>query len=177
MKFICIDTETSGLDPRTCEIVELSYQPWENFQRGTMTSETFTAVGNTDHPDFAAAAKINGYDPATRRVAALRAPHLVALFAAIDAADGVAVGNNVAFHWSFIRTAAERMRVPLPKFVRLIDVASMAVPMVAAGKVGGFSLRELATLTGKLDGPNKVTTTIDVFEHLCRAYVKALVAP
>jgi DNA polymerase III epsilon subunit-like protein len=188
MKFICIDTETSGLDPRTCEIVELSYQPWENFARGAMTSETFRALGNTEHPNFVGAAKINGYTDANRSGSvALTARHIAACFAAIDAVDGVVVGANPAFDWGFLQTAAERMSVPLPKSrVRLIDVASMAVPMVAAGKVEGYSLRNLVKLVGKTQGDGAggghtskqdVELTIDVFEFLCRAYVKALVTP
>jgi DNA polymerase III epsilon subunit-like protein len=181
MKFICIDTETSGLDPRTCEIVELSFQPWENFARGAMTSETFLAVGNTEHPDFVGAAKINGYSEANRAGSTtLRARHIVACFNAIDAADGVVVGANPAFDWGFLKATAERMAVPLPKSrVRLIDVASL-------GKVEGFSLRNLVKLVGKTQGDGAggghtskqdVELTIDVFEHLCRAYVKALVTP
>jgi DNA polymerase III epsilon subunit-like protein len=184
MKFLCIDTETSGLDPATCEILELSYQPWENFTRGSMTSETFRALGNTDHPDFASAAKINGYTEDNRKGSVVfAARHLAACFAAIDANDGMVVGANPAFDWGFLHTAAARLRVPLPKSrVRLIDVSSLAVPMVAAGKVEGLSLRQLVKMVGKNQGEVHsskldVELTIDVFEHLCRAYVKALVTP
>lgn len=184
MKFICIDTETSGLNPRTCEILELSYQPWENFTRGAMTSETFRALGNTSHPDFAAAAKINGYTEDNRKGSvALTAKHVANCFAAIDASDGMVVGANPGFDWGFLRTAAERMSVPLPTSrVRLIDVSSLAVPMVAAGKAESMSLRDLVKLVGKEQGDvhtskRDVELTIDVFEYLCKAYVKALVTP
>jgi|SRR5687768_15550068 len=182
MKLLCIDTETSGLNPDTCEIVELSYQPWENFVRGAMVSETFRALGNTEHPDFVAAAKINGYTNDNRAGSvALTARHIAACFAAIDAAEGVVVGANPAFDWGFLKTAAERLRVPLPASrVRLVDVASLAVPMYAAGKVEGMSLRNLVKLVGKTQGDvhtskQDVELTLDVFEFLCRAYIKALV--
>lgn len=192
MKFVCIDTETTGLNPRNCEIVELSYQPWENFKRGPMVNHVFTAVGNPDTDSFRGAAKINGYEPEARKLCpTLRYNHIADLFRAVDDASenkvAVVVGANPGFDWGFVTAAAERMGVPLPKGrVRLVDVASLAVPMLAAGKVESLSLRDLVKLVGKTQGDGAggghtskqdVELTIDVFEFICRAYVKALVSP
>lgn len=188
MKFICIDTETSGLDPNTCEVLELSYQSWENFKRGDMSNDIFRAMGNPETEAFKGAAKINGYDAAKReQCASFRYGFVKRCFDAIEAVDGIVLGANPAFDWAFLKTAAERLGVPLPKCrVRLVDVSSLAVPMMAAGKVASLSLRDLVKLVGKTQGDGAggghtskqdVELTIDVFEFLCRAYVKALVTP
>ncbi len=188
MKFICIDTETTGLRPDTCEIVELSYQPWENFKRGEMSNDIFRANGDPNTEAFKGAAKINGYDEAKRLdCPPMRYGYVKRCFDAIEAAGGNVVGANPAFDWAFLIEAAKRLGVPLPACrVRLIDVASLAVPMLAAGKVQSLSLRDLVKLVGKTQGDGAggghtskqdVELTIDVFEFLCRAYVKALVSP
>lgn len=191
MKFICIDTETTGLDPKTCEIVELSYQHWENFTRGAMVNDIFRANGDPSTEAFKGAAKVNGYNEAAReKCPPLRFGYIKRCFEAIDAVDGNVVGANPAFDWGFLVEAATRLGVPLPKSrVRLIDVASLCVPFLAVGKVESLSLRHLVKLVGKTQGDaatdgktghtskQDVELTIDVFEHACKAYVKALVSP
>jgi DNA polymerase III epsilon subunit-like protein len=184
MKFICIDTETSGLDPETSEILELSYQHWCDFKRGTMQSDKFRALSNQQHPDFVGAQKINGYDDSKRNdLPVFQAGFVVSCFKAIEEAEGVVVGANPAFDWGMLSTWAKRLRVPFPSCrVRLIDVSSLAAPMVATGKVASYSLKDLVKLVGKEQpavhtSAGDVELTIDVFEALCRGYVKALVSP
>lgn len=184
MKAICLDTETSGLEPETSEILELSYQHWCDFKRGPMRTDKFRALSNQQHPDFVGAAKINGYDDTKRNdLPVFQAGFLVSCFKAIEEADGIVIGANPGFDWGMLRTWALRHRVPLPSCrVRLIDVASLAMPMVAAGKVDGLSLKNLVKIAGKTQpdvhtSASDVELTLDVFEALCRAYVKALVTP
>lgn len=182
MKLICINTETSGFDPNTGEILELSYQTWEDFKRGPLSLDTFRAVGNIGSDAFKAAAAHNGYnDEARVNCATLRAGFIARTFEAIDACDGnvlVRTWSGGVSAWSFVAAAARRFGVPQPKFVRLLDVGALALPMLAAGKVTGLGLDELGKLVAKPTDPtSKAGLTIDVFEALCKAYVKALVSP
>lgn len=184
MKFICGDVETSGLDPDTSEILELSYQQWCDFKRGPMRTDKFRARGNQEHPDFLGAQKINGYNDAKRdELPVFQAGFIRSYFKAIEEADGIVVGANPAFDWAMISTQAKRLRVPMPSCrVRLIDVASMAVCFVATGKVASYSLKDLVKLVGKTQpevhtSASDVELTIDVFEFLCKAQIKAVLSP
>lgn len=184
MKFVCFHLHTSGLSPDTAEILELTFQTWENFRRNAPSNDKFRAVGNLELPSFAEAAQRNGYNAdAGLALPPLQAGYLKRFFAAVQAADGHVVDScfgRSGFGWGFIETAARRLGVPLPSFVRLIDVPSLAVPMLAAKKVEGLTMAALAAVTGKAAPTTSLETVEraqDVFESVCRAYVKALVSP
>jgi hypothetical protein len=184
MKFVTMHVHTSGLSPASCEILELSYQTWENGKRGPMSNDTFRACGDTTTSAFLSALPHNGYNVE----AGLKAPPLQAGFVKrfldeVNAADGSVIDTAFArtgFGWRFIEVAAARLDVALPAFVRLIDIPSLAMPMLGAGKVGGLSMRDLTAVTGKpapTTSKEMVERGADIFEALCRAYMKALVTP
>jgi DNA polymerase III alpha subunit (gram-positive type) len=182
MKLVVLDFETSGLDPETSEVLEVALLPWDDGKRGEVMSEKFCAIGNTTAPDFIAAAKLNGYtDDEANRKPRFTAPFVRKILDVIVAHDGVVLGSNPFFDWRFLETAARRMRVAMPDTrIRLVDTASLAVPLLLAGKVKGLSLGELteSLLNKKRSNVHSagedVTLTIEVFESIVGRYFKAL---
>jgi DNA polymerase III alpha subunit (gram-positive type) len=181
MKLVCLDFETSGLDPRTSEIVEVALMTWDDGKRGQIVTERFMPVGNTAAPEFVSAAKINGYTiDGWGGKPRLSADFIKKIVEVIGAHDGCMLGSNPWFDFRFLETAAERFRVPMDR-VRLIDTASLATPLKIAGKVPGLSLSDLASaLLGKQRGnthsaSEDVQLTVEVFEAIVGRYYKALV--
>jgi DNA polymerase III alpha subunit (gram-positive type) len=177
MKALFLNVQTSGLDPAHDEILEFAMLPWDDGKLGNLDTDKFRALSVVPDP----ICKLNGYDEEARKdCATLRSGFIARIMTEIENNDGVIVAVNPRFVWDFIRTAAERMRVSLPSMqVRLIDVASMAVPLFVAGKVVGLSTAALATLVGRapvspLSAPDQVTLTKDIFEKIFTLYYGAL---
>lgn len=176
MKAVFLHVHTTGLDPECNEVVEFAMLPWNDGKSGEVLTEKFYSLSEMP----AEAAKINGYEHEARRsCASFRYGYVAGILKVIADHDGVVIANNPDFAWSFVRTAAKRLRVPMPDVrVRTIDTASMAVPLFVAGKVQGLSLRDLAVLTGRPYTCSSSAETVvmikDVFESLFRTYLKAL---
>ncbi len=176
MKCVFVNVQTTGLDARSSEIVELAAMPWDDGKSGPIDVDQFRAIGRVSDD----IAKINGYDDKARETCAtFRHGFVERLLAMLANHENVLVACNPTFVWDFISTAAERMGVPLPSCVRLVDVSSMAVPLYVAGKVGGLGLADLGKIVGRApkspgQAADKVELTRDVFEKLFALYYGAL---
>jgi DNA polymerase III alpha subunit (gram-positive type) len=176
VKAVFLHVHTTGLDHAVDEVVEFAMLPWNDGKAGEVITEKFFALGEVP----AEAAKINGYEHEARRsCASFRHGYVAGILKTIAEHDGVIIANNPEFSWSFIRTAAVRLRVPMPaQRIRTIDTASLATPLYLAGKVQGLSTRDLAVLTGRpytcASSRDTVIMLKDIFESEVRAYLKAL---
>lgn len=179
MKLLFVHVETSGLDARTGEILELTYQSWIDGKRGTLSNDRFRAVGSITTPAFADAAKHNGYIEAERiECATCRGGFIERLIGELEACDGALAAVAPTLTYEFVTETARRYGIPCPR-LRVYDVASMALPLLVAEKVPSLKLADLAGLVGK-PAPkcsiDKVERSIDVFEECFRRYYKALVS-
>lgn len=190
MKALFLDCETSGLpDYQGREILQWAFMGWNDGQRSAVRVDRFKMLGNPEHPAAREALKINGYDYSKREeYPVMQAGFIKALYDAVVECDGYVIACNPGFDWDqMVTRTGDLLGVPRPVAadgkplrVRLIDVSSMAVPLVVAGKLEGVALRKLAALVGRTqqephDAAADVVLTADVFEKLFELYYKALV--
>lgn len=177
MKLVFAHVETSGLDARKGEVLELTYQTWTDGEKSAISNDKFRAVGNLDAPSFKEAAKINGYDEAARLdCATFRAGFLARFFESVQAAEGAIIACGPTLTFEFLTETARRYDVTAPR-LRVFDVASMALPLLVAEKVKSLKLADLAELVGKpapKTSVEKVERTVEVFEKLFVMYYQAL---
>jgi len=152
MKIAFTDLETSGLDAHGLEgpqdeIIEAAVVLWKDGEIVDQWCERFAPAG--DVPPHVA--KINGYAvekwtrlPFTTKDARLIADKL--------AAGGIIGGANPTFDQQFLKAAFRKVRVPWPDKQRLthrlIDVQSLAIPLVVIGAIKNTSLHELCRFFG-----------------------------
>jgi DNA polymerase III alpha subunit (gram-positive type) len=142
-KYICvIDTETTGLDPKVHEIIDLcfvrlSFEPgprWKETieEEGRVACKTFPTNPNVD-PTVAA---INGYDAALWAKEAVTLP--TALYNALPLMkDAYHIGSKPSFDISFIEAALERLHWQLPRLAghHAIDMVSSFASLWFEGKI------------------------------------------
>jgi hypothetical protein len=184
MKCLFLDCETSGLpDYAGREILQWAFMGWDDGVRSGVQVDRFRMLGDPTNEHAAAALRINGYDYAKREeYPVMQAGFIKRLYDAVTECDGYVVGCNPSFDWdAFVLPTGDRLGVPRPAGrVRLIDVSSMALPLVVAGKIESIALRKLAMLVGRPqqephDAGADVVLACDVFEKLFELYYKALV--
>lgn len=188
MKCLFLDCETTGLpDYAGREILQWAFMGWNDGQRSGVRMDRFRMLGELNEQSKAALA-INGYKHEEREQhPVMQAGFIRALYDAVTECDGYVVACNPAFDWDQMVTrtgdalgVTRPMKDGKPLRIRLIDVSSMAVPLVVAGKVSGVRLRDLAALVGRPqqephDAAADVVLTCDIFEKLFELYYKALV--
>lgn len=189
MKCVFFDCETTGLpDYPGAEILQWALLGWDDGKRTPVVNETFRMLGNPEEPNAIEAMKINGYDYAkSSALQPLTALSVKAAFKMIADHDGYVVGCNPSFDVDFLFKHAKALGVPRPTVngkpvrIRLIDVSSMAVPLMVAGKLPGIRLRDLGALlspprtqTEPHNAADDVTLTCDVFEALFVKYWNAI---
>lgn len=140
---VFVDLETTGLDERTHEIVEVAairVDPVTFAERARFVGKVQPLLGC----DPKAAAK-NGYNPRDWRSAMWVDEALRGLFPIIEGARWA--GSNPHFDFRFVRVNAAACGREMPALAthRLVDVSAMAEPLVHAGliqRAGLESLRE-----------------------------------
>lgn len=172
MKLVCVDTETTGLDPIAGEVIEVAAIVWEDGVRGPLWVRRFMPNGPVD----AGAAAVNGFKPDTwgklqggaKPFSFDDARELYTLFQE----GGTFLGAAIHFDIAFLKEAFRRVRHPWPNVShRLIDIHSLALPLVLAGKIERGSLEAVSEFygLGKVEhsAASDVDKTIKVFERLC----------
>jgi hypothetical protein len=177
MKLVFAHVETSGLDARKGEVLELTYQTWTDGTKSVVSNDQFCAVGNTEAPSFVEAAKLNGYDHDKRATCpTFRAGFLRKFFAELESAGGALIACGPTLTYEFLTETARRYDLTAPR-IFVYDVASMALPLLVAEKVKTLKLADLSELVGKPAPKNsieKVERTVEVFEKLFVMYYSAL---
>jgi DNA polymerase III epsilon subunit-like protein len=130
-------------------------------------------------PVDAGAATVNGYKPETWGKLQEKTGAPCKPFSWDDAREiyGLLSGETVLgaathFDVAFLREAFRRVRHPFPNIShRFVDVHSLAIPLVAAGKIERVSLECLCQFYGlgsvEHSAASDVSKTITVFERLC----------
>lgn len=150
-----LDLETGGLDESHHEILEI----------GAILVDAITQVPSRTHhvhvrptkPVPAEAARMNGFTPA-RWEAAGACTLDVALATLAPLLEGAMLaGSNPGFDLRFLRAGYAQVSRDMPKLGthRLIDVAAIAWPLVAAGVVASAGLDSLATYFGVPGTPHR----------------------
>ncbi len=146
---VFVDTETTGLDSRKHEIIDLALvrvrQTWEPGQKPqfALIDEWSAKI----HPE-----KIQSADPASLRVAnytvtgwtdAISIKEALQIFS--ERTDGaIMVAHNVAFDAGFIDTALAEQSLPNKMHYHRLDTVSMAYAKLhSTPDVGRYSLAEL----------------------------------
>lgn len=168
------DTETSGLDPRTCEIIELSLLIEEvgadPYEPGIITDLYTTKIKPTK-PVPEEAARINGYNPeawATAPTFMEIAPRIAALFRK----GGICIGQNIPFDRAFLEAEMERCGYRDPKtgkpfrFYHAVDTTTLAY--AAWGLPGAIEKVKLTELTKFLGIPHADAHSAEGDVRACR---------
>lgn len=138
-----VDVETTGLDPRKHEIIEICIMT--QYPNGkTKTFYTKIKPSNIEDADPRALA-INGFDMEVWKGANLFAN--VAPMIIDNLQGGVIVGHNVAFDIAFIREELERAGVKVPR-LRGIDTVTLAHEHLAPLGLTSLSLDSIRKFLG-----------------------------
>lgn len=186
MKIAFVDTETTGLEDSD-ELIDVCVCVWDNGTQAPWFRRRFLPVGPV-HPRAAA---VNGYDPSTWATTEYAPGKVPGYFTAADAEEIAAVlslgdmlgGAATHFDVRMLKAAFARVRAPWPKSIshRLVDVHSLANPLLLAGKIKSVSLGELVAFFGlgvvPHTAPGDVSLTMQVYERLLGMYWPAVSAP
>lgn len=154
MKIAFTDLETSGLDAHGLEgpqdeIIEAAVVLWKDGEIIEQWCQRYMPSGGVP----AHVARINGYDEEQWRQTACQFKRHDAHFIADKLAEGGIIGGaNPTFDQQFLKAAFRKVRVPWPDKTklthRLIDVQSLAIPLVVIGAIKNTSLHELCRFFG-----------------------------
>lgn len=186
MKIAFLDTETTGLDPRTEEIIDLHFQIWDSNGNGADTSAdgAFSRLWMPQGDCNPGAAEVNGFTREAweaRGATPMKRQDLIELDWWLahhkpDMFGGAACHFDVAM----LGNAFDRVRVPRPRMShRQLDIQSLAVPLVVSGQVTGVSLAKLCAFFGIENrcahtAKGDIDATIEVFERLVGLYWPSL---
>jgi DNA polymerase-3 subunit epsilon len=125
-RVVALDTETTGLDPSSCRVVEVAAVEFDptapRLLRGSPgVRRVFATLVDPGGP--VAASDIHGITDADVAGAPTFADCWPALACLL--ADAVVVGHNVAFDWAFLAAEASRVGGVLPA-VTLVDTKALA---------------------------------------------------
>lgn len=176
MKLVCVDTETTDLDPIAGEVIEVAARIWEDGALGPLWVRRFMPNG----PVSAGAAAVNGFKPETWGKVQASAGTPCKPFSFDDARElyaifqegGMFLGAAIHFDIAFLKEAFRRVRHPWPNVShRTIDIHSLAIPLALAEKISRPSLESVSEFygLGKVthSAAADVDLTIKVFERLC----------
>lgn len=169
-----IDVETTGLNPRVHEIIELG---------GVLVTEDGTAgVINVkvlpERIEFAQqeALDVNGYDPEVwaREAVPLRAA-MAQLHRWLDGTSAMYAGHNLPFDMSFIDAAWSSLTMTPPKMdYHTLDTASLAWPLFARRDITSLSLDAVAAYCGIERKEHRALADAmcarDIVRHLSREF-------
>lgn len=174
---VFVDLETSGLDPRVHEILEVAAirVDAETF----IERKRFVATVRPTLPVDPQAAAVNGYTPEAWWDAVPLDEALHGLTRVIEGARWV--GSKPSFDFDFVQTNLRACGREMPELAshRLVDVSAMAEPLIAAGVVRSGGLEALRTFFEVETGPahraeNDVRATMQVYRSLLRLFLPAL---
>lgn len=184
MRILFIDTETTGLDESSNQIISYCCQIWDS-KTGRGAKWLRYVQPTIPVPDEAA--KINGYDPskwAANNAVPFDHSDADFLHSVIDYDRGgmYVGGHGVDFDLRFIKAEFARLGYAPPKHhYQTIDTRPMAAPLLLAGEAGpgSMSLGKVAAFFG-LDvsrahtADGDVDLTIELWERLSGATLKGL---
>lgn len=156
--YAVVDVETTGLDPRDHEIIEIGIVECTSLLQVVKTYEAKVFPKHIETAD-PIALKINGYDPEVWAKEAI--PLEQALAEVIPLLeDNQPVGHNIGFDLGFLRAAFESCGIypkkrPQDKQERetfwhykKVDTMSLAAPMERAGMIQSSALKHVAAALG-----------------------------
>jgi DNA polymerase III epsilon subunit-like protein len=174
---VIVDLETSGLDERFHEILEVAA-----IRVDATTFEErarFVAKVKPLLPVDPEAAAVNGYAPELWRDAISLDEALRGMFPVIEGARWV--GSKPSFDFDFVSTNAQACGRKMPKLAthRLVDVSGMAEPLVAAGLIAKAGLEALREYFGIHTGAphralNDALATVAAYRLLLALYQPAI---
>jgi DNA polymerase III alpha subunit (gram-positive type) len=171
------DHETSGLDPATGESIELFVKIWDS-AGGPSHGRTWHRLWMPQGEVSLGAAKVNGFTReawAARGARPLEPSDMFDLDAFLAESGATMFGGAATqFDVGFTKQQFRRARVE-PHYMnkmshRQVDVQSLGIPFVLAGKVRSVSLADLCKLFGVVNSAahsaqGDVEATIAVFER------------
>lgn len=146
-----IDTETTGFDPITQEVIEIGVVIAEQSDNGETLKmiEEFELKIKPEHIETAdaQALRVNGYDPSAW-LFALALPEAMKVFAE-KTADCIFVAHNLTFDYAFINEAFRKTGIENKMHYPKIDTISFAYAKLhKKTDIDKFNLHELATYFG-----------------------------
>lgn len=184
MRIAFLDTETTGLE-REDEVIELHVQIWDSESTGLVDGAEFYRLWYPCNLPSEKATQVNGfsYDKWAQRGATMFTGDDVRAFRAFltqHAPDSFG-GANTQFDVGMLENMTRRAREPRLSLLTYcqVDVQSMAVPLIVAGKIKSAALASLCSYFGVQNGQAHTAkgdclATLAVFEKLIGLYWPAL---
>ena len=168
---LVVDTETGGLEPSEACIIEIAAQVLIVEPGNVDFGETFESRIKPDRPVHPKAAEVNGYMPDVWASAPEPAEVLAAfrqwveLQCKAQATKPMWCGCNPLFDLKFYNSDRKRHGQASPEGLhyRVIDVQSMAFPLVLTGEIKSVALSKLRTWAG-CEGEQSHTALGDVLD-------------
>ena len=167
---LVIDTETGGLEPADACIIEIAGQVLILDKGSIEFGSSFESKMLPDRPVAPQAAAVNGYTKAKWEEAPPAAPILKAFRQWVEEQckqfdKPMWTGCNPIFDLKFYKSDAKRhgQQTPDGLSYRVIDVQSMAIPLLFAGEVESVSLSALRAWAG-CEGEQTHTAMGDVLD-------------
>lgn len=172
MKIALIDLETTGLDNKIHEIIELGFIVFDSDT--CEIKHKFNFKIKPEHIETASieALKINGYDIEEWNNAITINQALIFLTKATQ--DCTFMSHNVTFDWGFIDEAFKKQDIKNPYPYHKLDLLSMAFIKIPHSKVKSWSLKTIATYLGVELEP-KIHRAINGAECAYQCYKKLYV--
>ncbi len=168
---LVVDTETGGLDPAVACIIEIAAQVVVvEAGKCELVDTPFVSKMKPDRPVASQAAAVNGYTVDKWADAPLGVDALQEFRQWVETRckehdKPMWCGCNPLFDLKFYNSDRKRFGLVEPAGLgyRVIDVQSMAIPLLFSGAVSSVSLKALRTWAG-IEGDQKHTALDDVFD-------------
>lgn len=167
---LVVDTETGGLDHEKHDIIELAavrLNPTTLERVGSCHARVFPLKPVADE-----ARRINGYDEELWGRTAVHFSGFLPTFNALLEGTMI-VGKNPDFDWRFLQAGARAHGLQLAKRAshRMIDVASLAWPLMVNGELESVGLDAIAEYFGFTDDAHRAMGDV---ERTIKAYIELL---
>lgn len=147
--FVVLDLETTGGSPRDCAITEIGAVK----VRGGEVIGEFQTLVNPGGPIPAFITVLTGITDAMVVTAPPIGEALFSLFEFLGSAEEtVLVAHNAPFDIGFLKSAAEKLQVPWPRY-QVVDTARITRYVVTRDEVRDFKLATLASFFGAGTNP------------------------
>lgn len=148
-----IDTETTGLDPKVHELLEVA--AIRTSPDGQTIISAYEAKLKPLHLETATpkALEINGYTPAEWTDEKCVAPQIVADNLTKMAQNTVLIGQNVSFDEGFLLPLFDNLKMKVPWGYHKVDTVALGWPLFVNTPMEGLSLAKMCAFLGVAQVP------------------------
>lgn len=143
MRIVIVDTETTGLDPFTHELIEIGFIIFDSVTFKIYGQFNFKIKPERIEDANPVALVVNGYNKKDWKDAITIREAMEFFAKATD--QCIFMAHNVAFDWSFVEYNLSKLSIPHTLQKNKIDTVSIAWAKIPHHKVSSWSLKTICT--------------------------------